>query len=355
MRILFVTGRSYLPQSLGGVQSSTDATIKALMELGHECAVACSLWGGAWFGLRQRVLLKLSTQPYVKDTSLGYQVYRSWDPTSAIFRVSSDFRPDVAVVQHLDTVPFAKALAKTNVPVVVYLRNLEFEELGGDPRELGHDVRFIANSQFTAKTYEEKFGIKSVVLPPLIDSRLYRTTNTGRSVTMINPAYEKGIELVLQIAEICDDIPFILVEGWGLTDQIRYSVEKVACRTNNISLLPRTNDMRSIYSKTRILLAPSQWEEAWGRVASEAHVSAIPVIGSNRGGLPEAIGPGGLVVPFDAPARDWAEALRSVWDDEPTWVKLSVAAAEYSQREELQLRGHVDKLLMALTYDVDNL
>ena len=38
-------------------------------------------------------------------------------------------------------------------------------------------------------------------------------------------------------------------------------------------------DMRSVYAKCRILLAPSVWEEAYGRVVTEAQISGIPVVG----------------------------------------------------------------------------
>jgi glycosyltransferase involved in cell wall biosynthesis len=78
----------------------------------------------------------------------------------------------------------------------------------------------------------------------------------------------------------------------------------------NVTLHPPTRDMRPLYARARLLLAPSQWEEAWGRVATEAQVSGIPVLASNRGGLPEAVGNGGILLPADAPGNEWA---RGTW------------------------------------------
>lgn len=46
----------------------------------------------------------------------------------------------------------------------------------------------------------------------------------------------------------------------------------------------------------KILLVPSQWEEAFGRVAIEGMVNSIPVIGSDVGGLKESIGNGGILL-----------------------------------------------------------
>src|SRR3546814_9881685 len=48
--------------------------------------------------------------------------------------------------------------------------------------------------------------------------------------------------------------------------------------------LPISHDMREVYRRTHTLLVPSQWEEAWGRVATEAQFSGIPVLASDRGG-----------------------------------------------------------------------
>jgi len=48
--------------------------------------------------------------------------------------------------------------------------------------------------------------------------------------------------------------------------------------------------MRAAYGRSRLLLAPSRWVESWGRVASEAQISGLPVIATKSGGLPEAVG-----------------------------------------------------------------
>ena len=251
----------------------------------------------------------------------------------------------MAVVQHQDTVPFAAALVAAGLPVVVYLRNLEYEELGGNLADLPRTVRYIANSRFTAAAYRDRYGIDPVVLPPLIDPGQYRTAGNGSKVVMINPAREKGIDVALDVAELCPEIPFLIVESWGMSDQIRDRIDRINAGGAQVTLHPSTSDMRTIYAEARILLAPSQWEEAWGRVASEAHVSGIPVLGSDRGGLPEAIGPGGLVVPHAASAEHWAEALRSLWHNKAAWTAGSEAASAYATRDEMQMDGHIDRLL----------
>ncbi len=347
MRVLFVTGQAHLPQSFGGVQASTEATIQALHVRGHQGAVACALWGGDRVALRARFKMPLGRTRNVLDKVRGYPVYRSWEPVENVRDTVEAFKPDVAVVQHMKTVPFVKRLQATGTPIAVYLRNLEFDELGGDLASLPAHVRYIANSHFTARRYRERFGIDPIVLPPLINRDRYHTP-PGGYVTMINPAIEKGINITLSLVEQCPDIPFMIVQGWGGDDAILAQIANLQRQGRNLILAPRTDDMRSIYSQTKVLLVPSQWEEAWGRVVSEAHVSGIPVIGSDRGGLPEAIGPGGRIVPHDAPITLWEQELRNLWDDPHAWKAASLAAETYSRRPELSLDGHVQILLDTL-------
>jgi glycosyltransferase involved in cell wall biosynthesis len=93
--------------------------------------------------------------------------------------------------------------------------------------------------------------------------------------------------------------------------------------------------MREIYGQAKIILAPSRLDEAWGRIASEAHYSGIPVVASNRGGLPEAVGPGGILLDPDGPFEDWVGAVQKLWHDEAYYGRLSAAALAYSQRPQI--------------------
>ena len=106
--------------------------------------------------------------------------------------------------------------------------------------------------------------------------------------------------------------------------------------------------MKTVYGRTKILLAPSKWEEAWGRVASEAHCSGIPVVGSRRGGLPEAIGEGGVVLDYDAPLDDWVGAIRTLWTDKAEYDRLSAAAMKFSERPQLDPKNQFATFLGVL-------
>ncbi|RWG87922.1 glycosyltransferase [Mesorhizobium sp.] len=334
MKVIFAGGNGYTPEFSGGVQSSTHHLAEQLIEHGHEASVLAALFGDGFFGFRARAKMKLLRQPAVIDSFPGYPVVRAWFPWEAARFAVEKMKPDVAVVQCHKSVPLGKALQAEGVPVVVYLRNVEFHELGGDLREL-NSAHYIANSEFTARTYKREFGIDSTVLPPTINPALYSTPTTGEFVTFINPNEEKGFDLAVKIGAACPEIPFLFVESWKLDDDQRARIGETIAPFANIKLESRTNDMKTVYGRTRILLAPSKWEEAWGRVASEAHCSGIPVVGSRRGGLPEAIGSGGVVLDYDAPLADWVEAVRRLWNDRKEYERLSTAARAFSERAEL--------------------
>jgi glycosyltransferase involved in cell wall biosynthesis len=79
-----------------------------------------------------------------------------------------------------------------------------------------------------------------------------------------------------------------------------------------------------------VVLVPSRWEEACPYAALEALAGGVPVLASDRGGLPEIVGSEG-VLPADSPYA-WAEALSSLWRD-PAARRERGQAALYRTRE----------------------
>ncbi|WP_298434747.1 glycosyltransferase [uncultured Jannaschia sp.] len=336
MRILFAGGNGWLPEASGGTQNSTDHLIRQSLAEGHDCAVYCGTSGRGFFGWRMRAQRKLTGRAFSVDRVLGYEVMRTWEPMDPVrVRAAIErFAPDVVVVQTRRSAVLGQLFAKHGIPVVFYLRNVEFSENDGDVSAVA-GARFIANSPFTAERYKREYGIESTVIPPTIDFEKYRTETTREMTTLINIHPKKGYEIARDMARACPDIPFLFVEAWTLWEEDFRRTKDEMDALPNVTFMRRTNDMDKVYGRTRILLAPSQWEEAWGRIASEAHCSGIPVIGSDRGGLGQAIGPGGIVLPHDAPIADWVAALRSLWDDPDAYAEMSATAERYARRPEL--------------------
>ncbi|WP_299677763.1 glycosyltransferase [uncultured Roseobacter sp.] len=344
LRILFGSAHPYLPQMFGGAQSSTHELVKRLRARGHEVAVLGGLTGEGWLGLRGRLLLKLTRRGYVRDDHLGYPVFRTWFAETVARRVVEDFQADVAVFQSRLPVPMAAAIDRSTTRTFIYLRNVETVDLGGSLGSL-KQTGFIANSHFTAQRFAETDGVRADVIHPMIEADKYRVTPARQNVTFINPHPHKGVDVALQLARACPEIPFVFVRGWELSPEQENHLATGLADLPNVTLRPSTDDMRSVYRDARIVLAPSQWEEAFGRIAAEAQLSGIPVVASRTGGLPEAVGPGGILLDKAAPISDWAEALRHLWHDTTAYAEASRAALKHAERPEMVPDWQVDRLV----------
>lgn len=348
MRILFGSAHPYLPQMYGGAQTSTHELVKRLRARGHTVGVLAGLTGEGWLGLRSRAQLKLHRRGYVRDTGLGYPVFRAWFAQEVVDRVVTNFGADVAIFQSRLPVQLAQSINRDATRTFIYLRNVEDEDLGGSPSDLTK-TGYIANSNFTAQRFAETEGIHADVIYPMIESEKYRVTSSRSNVTFINPHPNKGVDITLQVAEACPEIPFVFVRGWGLTPEQEAHLQTSLARLPNVTLRPSTNDMRTIYKDARIVFAPSQWEEAFGRIAAEPQISGIPVIASRIGGLPEAVGPGGMLLKRNAPVEEWAKAVRMLWNDEQVYSAASRAALDHAARPEMRPERQIDVLLDILS------
>ena len=166
-------------------------------------------------------------------------------------------------------VRMALAARPTKIPLLLNLQHVEFHDHCGSFADLGN-IPCVANSQFTADRYREAYGVEPRVVHPLMDARNYRTETTRENVTFISPHPLKGVDLAIAVARQCPEIPFSFVESWRLSPDERRALKGKLADAPNVKLRAPVRDMREIYGKCRILLAPSRWEEAYGRVASEA-------------------------------------------------------------------------------------
>lgn len=338
MKILYVTSNPYLPQMYSGLATSTDQTCRSLLEKGHKVAVLASLMPDGLLASKSRIKMfvnrKLIKHKVSRDEGLGYPVWRTWFPWQEVEYVAQQEKPDLIVIMSGAVVRTALAVKPVNIPILVQLHDVEFSLHGGDFAELGN-ISCIANSYFTAKKYYDAYGVNPAVVYPFIALENYRTVSTRENITFINPFPQKGRHIAIQIARLCPEIPFVFVEGWPISPQERPKFMQELQSIDNITFIPSQKDMRNIYGKCRILLVPSIWEEAYGRVVTEAQASGIPVIASNRGGLPEAVGPGGILIDPNAPVEEWVTATKRLWEDSEYYAALSMAATAYANRPEI--------------------
>lgn len=344
MKILFITSHLHLPQLYGGLQTSTDQLCRTLMKRGHKTLLLAGLDTAGGFGRAARIKLHLNRilhgHKFSRDTGLGYPVWRTWFPSKEAVYVVKKEKPDIVIIKSGEVVQLAEALRPLGVPMVLQLHDVEFHLHKGDFKKV-EDITCIANSHFTARKYHDAYGVNPYVVHPFMFADKYRTVTTRENVTFINPHPQKGVDIALKVARACPEIPFTFVESWSLNSEDRKTLMAELVTLCNVTLRPATGDMKQVYGKAKIVLAPSRWQEAYGRIASEAQFSGIPVIASNRGGLPEAVGTGGILIDPDGPIDEWIMAVKRLWNDEKYYAALSAEAYNYSNRPVLTQENQI--------------
>jgi glycosyltransferase involved in cell wall biosynthesis len=153
------------------------------------------------------------------------------------------------------------------------------------------------------------------------------------------------VDTAFEVARRLPHRRFLFVQGAPLTRRDRAALQARVAKHPNVRFEPPARDMRSIYSRTSILLVPSVVEETFGRVVLEAQASGIPAVARAIGGLPEAVGAGGILIPREASADDWAASVEGIVDDASLTGRLSRAALANAARPEFSLEHNVARFL----------
>lgn len=98
----------------------------------------------------------------------------------------------------------------------------------------------------------------------------------------------KGMDILLEAAVSIDKEIYFAFVGDG---PLSASIKEVSGRLDNVMFLGRVDNhnLPLYYNAADVLCVPSKYEEGFGRVILEALSCGIPVVASDRGGIPEAI------------------------------------------------------------------
>jgi len=188
------------------------------------------------------------------------------------------------------------------------------------------------------------------------------TPRTPRFVTFINPLPEKGVTLFLKLVQRArqeaPEMRFLVVETRSALAGAVHRMGFSPSVLERVVVLPQQAQMAPIYAQTHTLLVPSFWFEAAGRVLLEGNANGIPVLATNRGGIPETLGGAGkllpipercasdhLAVPSDAEVQPWWDELLKLWRDQAYYETCAKRALEVAQTQTL---AHKAENLLAL-------
>lgn len=230
-----------------------------------------------------------------------------------------------AVITHLDysdwTMNMAAIMQK---PVFHLIHNTSVNN-----KIVMSDVpQFIVYNSEWAKG-ELKYNHDSFVMYPACDYRHYDTgkdTSVNEYITLINIDQNKGGEILRDIATAMPHKKFLAVKG-SYSEPAK--IGQITNQPANVTIIEKQIDIKKVYEKTRVLLMPSKYE-SWGRTATEAMCSGIPVISSGTPGLRENCGDAGIYVERND-IKGWAEAIARL--DGPTKYKKASEKAKLRSRE----------------------
>lgn len=259
------------------------------------------------------------------------------------------------ICSHLDMTQFTIVMAKTaQRPIVHFVHNdIPYSSIMNATVKVG----CVYNSNWI----KDKIGYTApgYVLHPPCDAGDYDTrthdeeTDCGplthfvvtpddhhrQYITLISLNERKGGYRLYEIAKAMPDKKFLGVIGSydnpGDQKLPQIDIVNMLMQLPNVEIVPNTPDIISTYRRTRILLMPSDYE-SWGRTATEAMCSGIPVICTPTPGLKENCGDAALYVgeplaecdPGDpqvtlGTVEDWVKAIRAM-DNPATYQKYSV-------------------------------
>lgn len=332
-RLLAVTDRLYMPDRAGGAQWSMHALLETARAAGWSVELLARARDGSPREFAARALHQLSRGRWSgwADRPFGYPVRRAagWHQAAQLARRVRRTDPDVVLCDELEVAHWCPR----DRPLLLRVVDAGFTHRDV-PLPPHPELHLLTNSRFIAGRIAERYGRSdALVLHPQVHPEQVRARrHAPHHVTFVNPVPDKGIEVAFGVAAALPTVPFLFVEGWAVPDERRAELRRRVAALPNVTLHPWTSDMRAVYARTRVLLVPSQVEEAFGRVALEAALNGIPVVASAIGGLPEAVGDGGRLLAPDAPIAHWAEAVRALVDDADAWARTSAAARAHAAR-----------------------
>ena len=338
MRILYASERPPYPFFLGG---AARAAHMLLVRLAAMPDVACAAVGSRDYSVSpwrfpdsadHATLGIRSVDPARDEIDCGYSIRLLPDYYPTLATEIERSRPDLVWSQLEGALPVLQTAHRLGVTGLCYVHDAEFDQ--AEMRAIAAlDCHIIASSGFLAGKVHSATGRRAeVVYPP---AELYFDTpgDPHGVVTMINPHPVKGLDTFLEIARRLPAVNFLLQESWKLDDAALATLQQRLEALPNVRFAHRVSDMRSVYRQTRLLIAPSRWEEGFGMVALEAQSCGIPVIASRRGGLPEAVGDGGLLIDDYSSADAWVEAVDSVLSHADRYRALAECARRHAASE----------------------
>ncbi len=323
----------------------------------------------SWLGNKLVSLLEIlrCLSPRTRRALEKTSIFRaSADSIKRLEKVLAREQPTTVVFGHLDLnlYPFALALLERRVPYGIIAHDREvlpFRNKKNDLIRRGMMLRgaqwIAANSRHT-KSLVELWGIPfsriKILHPPIsegaiaarVDSQHICKTRTELNIVSVCRLFpSKGIDTVIRALSLLDKrkLPFRYVIGGDGPEKrwLEALVDESGLRSKVSFMGYITEDHKwRLLRDSDVFVMPSRvdpetyYHEGFGIAFLEAAALGVPGIGSNLGGIPDAVidGETGILIPHDSP-QHLADALAFLYSNPEKRREMGRAGRERARRQ----------------------
>lgn len=312
MKIL-ISSHAFAP-SIGGIETVSALLADEFVRLGHSVAVVTQTAATSRESHGYRVLRRLSAQELF-NTIKWCDLY--WQNNLS-----------------LRTIWPAWPLRK---PVVITHQGSYCRRPSGIDfvQRLKHAIVGRTTSVAISKAVAVCFATDSRVIHNPYDARKFSADvpNEKRSADLVflgRLVVEKGVDILLEALAVLrrrNFLPSLTIVGAGPEDGALKRMAATLGLNDQVTFTgpKRDEELIALLRRHKVLVVPSRYEEPFGVVALEGIASGCVVVGSQGGGLPEAIGSCGVTFP-NGDVEALAEVLESLLR-EPTKREQLLAPA----------------------------
>lgn len=207
---------------------------------------------------------------------------------------------------------------------------------------------WVVPSEYIAQDMRDWFPTTRpvVIYPPMDNSHIPKPNGERSAILFMGGGEYKGADIALKLAQYFEwEYDFKVC---GTQDPDHRCKFKQLINVELCGFVPRPVAFRG----SRILIAPARWAEPFGRIVGEAGWLGIPSIVSDRGGLGESVGPGGLMIDRPDDMESWIDAIKLLMENDGAYRDYSLLARGWSKRFEATAQvGRFEKML---TEVIDN-
>jgi glycosyltransferase involved in cell wall biosynthesis len=202
---------------------------------------------------------------------------------------------------------------------------------------------FIISCSEWSGRFIDPFNTKpSFVLHPFIEEeQMNKEKLENVNITMINPMYHKGRSYMADIVnDFNNDWTYrILLGGYGghKEEFMAMIADSWAIRDGRVDIRPYVERMEDVWESTDLFIFPSRFE-GYGMAAVEPMIHGVPVMVQNYPSVIEAVGEGGIIMPYGCDSREWVETIEELFFDDEEYGEIQQKG--YERVKVLQDRQH---------------